>query len=43
MVMIMIRVILKLNNATIGKAEMTTIKIRQAEIAGFTIIETLDK
>lgn len=43
MVMTMRRVIVKLNNATIGKVEMTTTEIRQAEMAGFTIIETLDK
>ena len=43
MVMTMRRVIVKLNNATIGKVEMTTIEIRHAEMAGFTIIETLDK
>ena len=43
MVMTMRRVIVKLNNATIGKAEMTITEIRQAETAGFTIIETLDK
>ena len=43
MVMTMRRVIIKLNNAKIGKAEMRTTEIRQAEMAGFTIIETLDK
>ena len=43
MVMTMRRVIIKLNNATIGKTEMTVKEIRQAEMAGFTIIETLDK
>ena len=43
MVMTMRRVIVKLNNTTIGRAEMTTTEIRQAEKAGFTIIESLDK
>lgn len=36
-------VIVKLNNVTIGKTEMTVKEIRYAEMAGFTIIEQLDK
>ena len=43
MVITMRRVIVKLNNTTIGKTEMTTTEIRHAEMAGFTIIESLDK
>ena len=43
MVMTMRRVIVKLNNTTIGKTEMTVEEIRHAEMAGFTIIESLDK
>lgn len=43
MVMTMRKVIVKLNNSTIGRTEMTIAEIRHAEMAGFTIIETLDK
>ena len=38
MVMTMRRVIVKLNNTTIGRTEMTTTEIRKAENAGFTVI-----
>ena len=41
--MTMRKVIVKLNNSTIGKTEMTTEEIRHAEMAGFTIIESLNK
>lgn len=43
MVMTMRKVTIKLNNTTIGKTEMTMEEIRHAEMAGFTIIELLDK
>lgn len=41
--MIMRKVTVKLNNTTIGRTTMTTEEIRHAEMAGFTIIESLDK
>lgn len=43
MVMTMRKVIVKLNNSTIGRTEMTTEEIRHAEMAGFTIVEPLNK
>lgn len=43
MVMTMRKVTIKLNNTTIGKTEMTVEEVRRAEMAGFTIIELLDK
>ena len=37
------KVIVKLNNSTIGITEMTIPEIRKAESAGFTIVEKLNK
>ena len=37
------RVIIKLNNTTIGITEMSILEIRKAESAGFTVIEKLNK
>ena len=37
------RVIIKLNNTTIGITKMTVLEIRKAESAGFTVIEKLNK
>ena len=37
------RVIIKLNNSTIGITEMTILEIRKAESAGFTVIEKLNE
>ena len=37
------RVIIKLNDIAIGITEMTILEIRNAEFAGFTVIEKLNK
>lgn len=37
------KVIVKLNNSTIGITEMTISEIRKAESAGFTVVEKLNK
>lgn len=37
------KVIIKLNNSVIGITEMTILEIRNAESAGFTVIEKLNK